>query len=386
MARIFYEMAKELLTEYAHGYFYQRFLYINSSITFVGTKVYSMGRVRIESIGCFLPERVVATSELVGRMAVKPAFDIEQITGIKTRRFRDQGETSYSMAMHAVEDCLKNSIYMPSELDCVINASISRFTRELKYVFEPPLSLMIKNRIGAHRAINFDISNACAGMNTGIYILHNMIKSGIVRNGMVVSGETITTAAEIAVKEIRDPIDPQFASLTGGDAAAAVILDRAAGLDEGIDFIDFVTLADWAELCFAMPSTMNPGVVMYTDTFGMSSMELVGRMPAVLNDTFRKYGRPFNPADFDYVIFHQVAMPAIKKYRKVCEEKLGVAMPPMLWVVDELGNTASNSHYVVIHRKLKEGVIKAGTRLLIVSTASGVQGGIMSCKLGDLKV
>jgi 3-oxoacyl-[acyl-carrier-protein] synthase-3 len=36
--------------------------------------------------------------------------------------------------------------------------------------------------------MTFDVSNACAGMLTGVTILNNWIRQGIVERGLVVSG------------------------------------------------------------------------------------------------------------------------------------------------------------------------------------------------------
>ncbi len=74
----------------------------------------------------------------------------------------------------------------------VICASITRYVGGPSYRFEPPLSLSIKEAIGAHAATSFDLSNACAGMMTGVFLLNDFIRRGAIRRGMVVSGEYIS--------------------------------------------------------------------------------------------------------------------------------------------------------------------------------------------------
>ncbi len=226
-------------------------------------------KTRIESLGMYLPEREVSTTELLSRMAFKPEFDLEKITGIKKRRVRSEVESTNTMAINAAEDCLSHSTYKPEDIDIVINASITR-TRERQKVFcEPPMSLLYKEYLGAHQALNFDITNACAGMATGTYILDSMIKAGQVKTGIVISGECITPIADTALKEISGPIDDQFASLTVGDSGAAFIMDGHGSAEEGIDFIEFMTAAEHSNLCFGQPSERNAGMAMYTKTMGM---------------------------------------------------------------------------------------------------------------------
>jgi len=50
----------------------------------------------------------------------------------------------------------------------------------------------VKQAIGAAQAANFDLSNACAGMLTGVFILQDLVARGEINCGMVVSGEYIS--------------------------------------------------------------------------------------------------------------------------------------------------------------------------------------------------
>lgn len=224
-----------------------------------------MNNIRFESLGVYLPETIVTTKELIGRMKNPPSFDLEGLTGISNRRWRSETDDSFKLAAQAAKKCLNKSNFKPADLDAIIFCSITRFKDGLNYWLEPGMSVMLKQELGLREsAVGFDITNACAGMWTGIYLLNSMIKSGAVRNGMVLSGECITTIAETAVKEIKDPIDDQFASLTVGDSGVAVILDEASGCGEGINSIEMLAIAKYADLCFGMPSVENPGVAMYT--------------------------------------------------------------------------------------------------------------------------
>ena len=74
--------------------------------------------------------------------------------------------------------------------------------------FDPSLSLMIKKELGITNAINFDVSNACAGMMSGVHILTELIKASVVKRGLVVSGEQISSIAMTAANEIEAPWDP----------------------------------------------------------------------------------------------------------------------------------------------------------------------------------
>jgi 3-oxoacyl-[acyl-carrier-protein] synthase-3 len=247
------------------------------------------------------------------------------------------------------------------------------------------MSLFIKNKLGAKSAINFDISNACAGMITGAYILDSMIKAGVVKNGMIVSGESNTTVADTALREIKDPLDKQFASLTVGDAGAAFILDEAPNEEEGINFVDFVSFAKYADLCFAMPSDQTKGWAMYAEGREIHKAA-ISRMPLVIANVYKKNGLEFNPDNYDFVIVHQTSERAIHSFLDTSRDFFSKDMPEPLFSLHEYGNTSSTTHFVALYKGLKEKKVKKGSRILFVVAASGLGIGCLSSTIGNLKV
>jgi 3-oxoacyl-[acyl-carrier-protein] synthase III len=344
-------------------------------------------KTRIESLGRYLPEREVSTSELISRMAMKPGFDLEKITGIKTRRVRSEDESSTTMAINAAEDCLSHSKYKPEDIDVVINASITRTRDGQKdFCFEPPRSLFYKEYLGARHALNFDITNACAGMATGAYILDNMIKAGQVKTGMVISGECITPIADTAVKEISEPIDDQFASLTVGDSGAAFIMDGRGSNGEGFDFVEIMTSAELSHLCIGQPSEKSAGMAMYTKSIEFQAVKAPSIFSNFLEELCENRSEPFEAAAYDYIIGHMIAVDSNRKYVKAIGEHFNVEPPEGLIVVQDLGNTSSTSMFVSLYTHLQNKRLKKGDRLLFIVLASGATFGLMSLTLGDLEV
>src|SRR5581483_4314245 len=112
---------------------------------------------------------------------------------------------------------------------------ITKYRDGLTQWLEPAMSIAVASAIGAENAQTFDVANACAGMLTGVFILNNWIRQGIVRCGMVVSGEYISQLGENAAKHVRNILSRELASLTLGDAGAALVLERAPDGAPGID-------------------------------------------------------------------------------------------------------------------------------------------------------
>jgi 3-oxoacyl-[acyl-carrier-protein] synthase III len=347
-------------------------------------------RSRIESIGTYLPSTVVTTRELVasisGRSAAPP---VEELTGVVERRVCSRSEAdyedSYILARNAINDCLSRSRYSPDDVDIVISTSITRTKNRSLFSWEPSFASMLARDIGAKNVIAFDIGNACAGMVTGVMVLDRMIRHGVVRTGIVVSGEQITPAAENAVLEMSETYDPQFASLSVGDAGAAVVIDRATDDGDFIDYVDLMTSAGYAEFCLGMPSDRRQGVAMYTDNRSMQNENRYLQGIYWYLDSLASRGRSFLEEGFDFIIHHQFSSKAIQYINALLERESGVAMPDSLTVLEHYGNTASTSHFVTLRHHLASGAVAPGSKTLIVAEASGIVTGYMAIRTTTLK-
>ena len=341
--------------------------------------------IRFESLGLYLPQRLERTADIVSRLKIDTPFDLSRITGIHTRHVAEAHEDTLSMALEAARDCLQNSRYAPEELDCIISCSISRRVGN-RYHFEPTISLWVKNDLGAHQALHFDLSNACAGMLTGVHVLESLIKNGTVKNGMVLSAERNYPGSETAEREIDSIKHEQFASLTVGDAATAVILDNCATADEALHIVEMTSCAEPAQLCLGMPSEESVGIALYTKNIKLHAANNLMIWPNMAKRVFAERGSTLTDEAFDYLIPHQIGTKFSEKSREVVKGMLGIDLPEMLHSLEECGNTSSTSHFVVLYQAIQQGVVKPGMKLLLVPAASGIVTGCISVTVGDLKV
>ena len=102
----------------------------------------------------------------------------------------------------------------------------------------------------------------------------------------------------------------------------------------------------------------------------------------MLREVLDQAGLQFD--QIDYMIPHQTSARAIKKAMVEFEAQLGAAPRHVVVTVDELGNTASTTHFVALWKYLNEGRFKAGDRVLLLSLASGLEVGIVIFRVGDL--
>jgi 3-oxoacyl-[acyl-carrier-protein] synthase-3 len=337
---------------------------------------------RFESVGAKLPERRVTTRELMASTRHPTKIDLERLTGIREHRACGPADTSLSLAIDAARDCLARSRYTGADLDMVISASITRYVDGTTHRFEPPLSLAIKQAIGAGAATSFDVSNACAGMLTGVFLLNDFIRRGVIRRGMVVSGERITGLGSNAARTIRSILSLQLASLTLGDAGAAVIVDRAAEGNPGILLSGFTTLAGYSRLCLGMPASHLPGAQMYTRARKIHQVAMADGPPLVGN-ILAQGSTPLG--DVDWLIPHQTSVRAIRSGERALAAQLGGHPKQVAVTVDEYGNTASTTLFLALHRYLTEGRFHAGDKILLLSVASGLEVGVVLFAMDELE-
>ena len=332
------------------------------------------------SVGVKLPPTRVTTSELMAGTRHRTGIELERLTGIHARRVVTDGDDSYTLAVGAARDCLARSPYSGADLDMVITASITKYRDGFTQRLEPPLSMSVKNAIGAPQAISFDLSNACAGMLTGVFVLNDFIRRGAIRRGLVVSGESISQLGRNAATQVRGIFSRQLASLTLGDAGAAVLVDRAGEGSAGLQVAGFTTLAEHSRLCLGYPSHVGPGASMYTRSRAIHRVA-IDRAPGLVEEALEVAGLSLE--DIDYFIPHQTSARAIRTGVAEFADRLGVPRHVVV-NVEEFGNTSSTTHFVALHRYLQEGRFRRGDRVMLLALASGLEIGVVIVTVDEL--
>lgn len=338
-------------------------------------------KIKLESLGIYLPEKVVTMQELLAACRRRPRLDLERITGVHERRVAE-GEAAADLANKAAAKALAMSRYNATELDAIICTSISKHSAPNEFTFEPATAVTVRRALGASNAIVFDVVNACAGMLTGIYVLQGLIRSGAVRRGMVVSGEQNLPLAWTATREVRHSLDGQLAALTLGDCGAAVILDQSDDPRYGFHWVDLVTGAKHDHYCYSRPSSRGPGGVLITKARGL---QIKGNQhfPFYLKQALDRSGWSID--DVHHVIPHQVSVRAIGTGIRTLNRFFGTKLPDyFLCCAEKYGNTTTTSHFLALHEFMLRERIQRDQNVLLVSGASGIVISHATLTLDDL--
>ncbi|MEM6330923.1 MAG: 3-oxoacyl-[acyl-carrier-protein] synthase III C-terminal domain-containing protein [Planctomycetota bacterium] len=323
-----------------------------------------------DSLGVCLPPRVVSTAEVLAGCKNPIRLPLERLTGIRERRLAGDGLYSIDLAEAALRDCLEHSPVSAADYGLLICTNISRRDGDNRFSYEPAAALTLKKRLGFSNALALDLSNACAGMWTGVYLADTLIRTGEARHAMVVSGEYISYLIETAQREITDFMDPQIASLTLGDAGVAVSMGLSPSPAVGLHDLELYTLSKYSPYCIAKPTDKaHGGAVMYTDAIKVTEAVVphAARHAKLVVD---RNGWPLER--IDHVVPHQTSQLTMQEAKKEIERLYGFDCGDrLLNNLAERGNTSSNSHFLAIADAIGAGRVSEGQHLAFCISGSG---------------
>ncbi len=327
----------------------------------------------IESLGVYLPANSVTTDEIIAGCKHKILFPLEEMTGIKSRRLAADDEFTSDIASHAVAECLDNSKYTSEQIDLIICCHIGRDEMPQSAALEPGTSMYLKQRFHFDNAIALDITNACAGMFTGISIAESYIHSGAARRVMVISAEHISPVMKTAQKEISGFLDPRMACLTLGDAGAAILLEASSNNDVGFHELEMYSLSKYSRMCIGQPTEQEHGgpILLVPDPITQTTIAIensIAHSKIVLDRS------PWKPQRIQHVIMHQTSERSLLDGARAINQAFGRQICTPETTMNNLGargNTASTSHFVAVWDHIRNGRIKSGDHIVFGITGSG---------------
>jgi 3-oxoacyl-[acyl-carrier-protein] synthase-3 len=144
-----------------------------------------MRRAVVESIGHYLPERVVENSEFEATLETNDAW-IRSRTGIERRHFAAEGETTSDMGIKAAQSALANAGCSVADVDAIILATS---TADLTF---PSAATMVQHGLGMNHGFAFDVQAVCAGFLFALNTANSMIASGQANRILVIGAETFS--------------------------------------------------------------------------------------------------------------------------------------------------------------------------------------------------
>ena len=168
-----------------------------------------MRPVRIAATGHYLPPVVLDNQALIERFGLEVDAEwIESRTGIRTRHWMGEDQTTSDMAAEAAKAVLREADLGPRDLDRIILATVSPDRPS------PATATTVARKIGA-RCPAFDVSAACAGLLYGLDLARGAIACG---------EERVLVLCADARSRFIDPSDRRGTVLFADGAAGALVV------------------------------------------------------------------------------------------------------------------------------------------------------------------
>lgn len=333
-------------------------------------------RVCLESLAYVLPHERVSSRALEDRLA--PLYDtlrlapgqLEALTGIQERRYWPRGTAMSDVAAQAGELALQRAGVSAKDLGAVVYAGVCRDN------LEPATACAVAHTLGAPpEALVFDVSNACLGMLNGVIDVANRIELGQIRAGLVVAAESAREIVDATIERMLaeptlDRLRLCVATLTGGSAAAAIVLTDASVSQTLRPLLGGTTLSapEHHGLCRWGPEEGLLGQTPQVTDTDASALLVHGVQLGVR--TFERFlaTMRWHLDDVDKVICHQVGA----GNRRSVLQALRISEDKDFSTFETFGNTGTVALPMSLAMASEQGFLSQGDRLALLGIGSGL--------------
>lgn len=324
--------------------------------------------VCIEAVGHVLPREAVTSDALEDRFAHTlkrlgmPRGQLEKLSGVKERRWFDEGTTPSIVSAMATEKALAKAGLKPSDVGLLVNTSVSR-----DYL-EPATACMVGGHIGLPRgAFAYDVTNACLGFLNGMIVAANAIEMGQCDVAVVCCAETVRDGVLATLDRLAAPdatIDTfrdNFAALTLGEGAAAFVLTHKRRSRTGHVLHGGVARSATEHNTLCLGQTME----MRADAHGLL-VHGVGLAVETWPEAVKECG--WTPGSVDEYVCHQVSM----AHFTLAFSRLELPLERALLTFPFLGNVGPTSLPLTLCLGEAQGRIVPGKELCLYAVGSGL--------------
>jgi 3-oxoacyl-[acyl-carrier-protein] synthase-3 len=340
---------------------------------------FNFKHVCIEAMVLSSPPIKVASSELEDRLAPLyqrlsvPFGTLEKLSGVRSRNFWDGSMLPSKVATLAATQALDESSFSREHIGAIFNCSVTRD------YFEPATSCLIHRNLGlGEYAMAMDISNACIGFSNGILMVANMIERGIIKAGLVTSGEIVERVIDAHIRHLlakeditREQLLKLLPSFTLGSGAVAFVLCHESLSTKGHKLLGSVarSATQFSELCMGNADYVlsqrdfNPLMETESSKLITSAATLGGRMWADASEAFN-----WSKQDIDHIFCHQVG----KQVNQAFYEEMGLEMEKEFTIYKDWGNLISAALPACLVIGSKQKNIKPRDKVLLTAFGSGL--------------
>jgi len=321
-------------------------------------------QAKITGVSGYAPSRVMTNKDLEKIVDTNDEW-IRTRTGIRERHVVEDGVAASHLATEAARRVLAQTGTEAEEIELIIIASV---TPDMMF---PATACLVQDRLGAKRAWGFDISAACSGFVYALTVGAQFVGAGSHKKVLVIGSDVMTS-----ILDYQD----RATCVLFGDAAGAVVLERANGENEGIlDFTHDVDGSGGPSLYMPGGGSLHPPThetvekrmhCVHQDGSQVFKYA-VRRMADLAEGLLDRNG--FTKNDLALVVPHQANLRIIR----AMQERLGLDDSKVLVNIDRYGNTTAATIPLGMCDAVSQGRLRKGDLVMLVSVGAGYTSGAM---------
>jgi 3-oxoacyl-[acyl-carrier-protein] synthase-3 len=279
---------------------------------------------------------------------------IRERTGIVSRHYAADGETTVDMAEVAARRAIEAAGISAADIDLIVFATA---TPDLVF---PNAGVMLQARLGCRGGPAFSVEAACSGFIYALSIADKFVRSGEAKHALVVGSETLT--------RITDFTDRTTAILFA-DGAGAVVL--SASQQPGVLSTHLHSDGHYQDLLYC---TGGVSKGYEPDTGNRAFIRMAGRevfkvavtmLGNVVDEVLA--ANNLQKSDINWLVPHQANIRIIQAVAK----KLDMSLDNVIVTVQEHGNTSAASVPLALDTGIRDGRIKPGDLVLLEAFGGG---------------
>ncbi len=309
---------------------------------------------RIAGTGRYLPERVLTNRDLEQLVDTTDEW-IRTRTGMERRHMAAAEQASSDLAIPAARAALESANCAPEEIDLVV---VGTTTPDLVF---PNVGCMVQDALGIPPCGAFSCEAACTGWLYALSLADGLIRLGRVNKALVVGVEVLS--------RITDWSDRSTCVLFG-DGAGAVVLEPA----EEPGMMSFILGADGSYVDILRsragvsrnPEELSNGGLAVRMKGSEVFKIAVRTMGSTVDRLLEQHG--LGRDDIDWLIPHQANIRIIQAIGK----RLSLPDEKVVLTLQDHGNTGAASIPLALDVAVRDGRIKRGQRIMMVSFGGGL--------------
>lgn len=316
--------------------------------------------IALKGLSVCVPKQIVKTMDYTWITEDERRMFIKN-TGTEERRVSRPEIVTSDFCEKAANELLKKLNWDPESIDVLI------FVSQSPDYYLPATSAILQHKLKFKKGlVAFDINLGCSGYNYGLYVISNLMSSGNLKRGILLTGDISTLSTNFRDKSTF----PLF-----GDAGSATALEfdaQAAPMyfnmfTDGSGYKSIIVEDGGARNQFSEKSfvehKIEEGIIRSGKNLVLDGIEVFNfalkEVAGSIEELFRE--SKMDPGKIDYFVFHQ----ANKLINECVRKKCRVTPEKVPYSIHKFGNTSSASIPLTMVYAIKQELESKPLNLLL---------------------